>query len=410
LADYRNASTLLPGAASDYPAADADWGDIDGDGDQDVVVANDGDGTRPLLLINNGSFTNQVTARFPAAARVSLSQVELGDVDGDGDLDLFLGGGTNTLVPEPNRLLLNDGTGQVSLAPLPSGAGQVLDAEFGDLDGDGDLDLVVANRPDANHASPRAEPTVLYENDGFGGFTPSGALTGLPGNESHGAGGGIALGDVDHDADLDLLIVFSDPSGPGAQNVLYRNEGSLSFSDITTALPAIADNSSEAEFGDFNQDGLLDIFVANSILAVPGANLLLNLGNVGPGGTPSFTDAPVRLPASFGPATGIRLSTDVGDVDGDGDLDIVVGIHEFFRGGGMTSGETVVLLNRGGKQDFRLGHFEVDSSFSSFGSFVAADVSLGDMDRDGDLDLYIASSGPFVGGGPPADRLIRNDL
>ncbi len=415
---FSDGTALLDPDAALRSASDVDWADIDRNGRQDVVVANGGDGELPLVLVNAfGFLTNEAATRLPLEAQVPAVCVEVGDVNLDGFFDLFLGASRNVASPAPNRLLLNDGSGHFTLAgSFPGGAGQALDAEFGDLDGDRDLDLVLANQPDPLHPGEVPDAVVLYVNQGglqggtLGTFVADALFGSLPGNGAHADGGDVSLGDVDNDGDLDLFVARTEGS-LGAQNQLFLNDGSLGFTDVTgTALPAILDNSFEADFADFDGDGRLDLFVANSISTAPGAHLLLNQGPVGPGGTPVFADASANVPASLGPTTNVRLALDIGDVDQDGDPDVAIGIHELPAGPPpFTNGKAVLLLNQGGNQGGTPATFALHTGFDPFALMVGADLAFGDVDADGDLDLYLANSGRlFV---PDfQDRLLVNDF
>lgn len=419
-ATFTDATANLDPAAALFPATDIDWVDLDKDGDFDAVVANDdGFGSPPLLLMNQGLgvMQDESALRLPPLAMIALSCLEAADVNGDGHVDLFFGGGTDTVLPAPNTLLLNDGSGIFSVEPtFPAGLGFALDAEFADVDGDGDLDLLVSNMQDPDFLFEIPDPTTLYVNQGglqggtAGQFVEDPNFSAIGSNQALADGGDVSLADVDNDGDLDVYICGSDIVTGGWQNLLFVNDGTGGFTDVTaTGLPVIADNSFEADFADVDGDGLLDIFIANSILSQPNAvHLLLNQGPVGPGGTPVFVDGSANVPSFLGPATGIRLATDIGDVDGDGDPDVVIGIHEFFNGGG-TAGESVLLLNEGGLQGSAPGSFVIDTQFSTTFPFIDADVALEDMDNDGDLDLYVANGGRLLGG-IPQDVLMQNDL
>jgi hypothetical protein len=150
------------------------------------------------------------------------------------------------------------------------------------------------------------------------------------------------------------------------------------------------DKTFDVSLGDFDADGDLDVFVANNAFSDPTTVHLFRNVTTTPD-QPLFVDGSSALPLDLGTNTLIRISSTTGDVDGDGDLDLVVGIHELPSGGG-TAGSTKLLINQGGTQLGTVGTFAVNGSFLP-PSFVASDVALGDVDADGDLDLYLANTG-----------------
>jgi hypothetical protein len=402
-------SGVLPGSTALSGATDVDWVDVNRDGLDDVFVATEG---LPNLLINlGGTFADQAALRLPAAAMGGIGHVEAADVDSDGDPDLFLGAAFDPSAPAANLLLVNQGGFYSVDAQFPAGAGRPIDAEFGDVDSDGDLDLVVANSQDNDHPSEVPDGVVLYINAG-GQFTAQPGFGSVPGTGAHASGGSVALGDVDRDGDLDLYVARADTAAGGLQNSLLANDGAGSFTDITSlSIPPMVDNTFEAEFVDVNGDGWLDIAAANSITSVTTAHHLLLSFGVSPfTGQVAYSDASALLvPPSFGPATKIRLGLDVADVDGDGDPDLLYSIHQLFDDFGMLDGDAALLLNQGGIQGGTLGAFALDPSFVVPGSgFVCSDAAFGDADHDGDLDLFLASDGDLFGMFPPADVLMVN--
>ena len=185
-----------------------------------------------------------------------------GDVDGDGDLDLLLGneGG--------NRLLLNDGRGffaDVSGARLPLGKApeETREADFGDVDGDGDPDIFFANvRLFMTQALARNR---LLINDGRGFFTDETAGR-LPEDADNTFDGDFA--DVDRDGDLDVVTAnLDDVTGRhfDAPYRVYLNDGKGVFKEGTGAVlpPGIAGNGLDIEAADFSGDGLIDLYLAS---------------------------------------------------------------------------------------------------------------------------------------------------
>ena len=200
-----------PGA--DRTTQDLELGDIDGDGDLDLIEANE-DGNRVLVNDGSGHFTDETDARFPPRSDEETREAELGDIDGDGDLDLILA----NVAFRPgksgvNRALVNDGNGffsDESVVRLGAGAISTVDVELADLDGDGDLDLIEANFGGSGYR--------VLTNDGDGRFADA-TPTFLPGDVV-GAGVAIELFDADGDGRLDLFLTHYQ----GGDHLLLRND------------------------------------------------------------------------------------------------------------------------------------------------------------------------------------------
>ncbi len=197
----------------------AAWGDYNNDGFEDLFVANVGGRNDSLYLNNtNGTFTPILTGEIVNDGKQSFC-ANWGDYDNDGHLDLFV---TIRGFPETNRLYRNAGNGTFTKATsgdvvTDSHNGFMFGSGWGDYDNDGFLDLVVAKTGGGIDAGKR-DP--LYRNDGAGGFNR--ILTG-PIVQVSDVSGGCAWGDYNNDGKLDLFVVNT------TTNFLFRNDGNGTF-------------------------------------------------------------------------------------------------------------------------------------------------------------------------------------
>ncbi len=309
-------------------------GDLDGDGDLDMALSN-GDSNDVSVLLNNSDGTFAPQARY--AAGDTPGGVSLGDVDGDGNLDMVVA----NFVSDDVSVLLNNSDG--TFAPqtrFASGNGS-FDVSLGDLDGDGDLDMAVA-------VATSDDVNVLLNNG-------NGTFKFLASYEAGNSPRGVALGDLDGDGHLDIAVAnwFS-----GDTSVLLNNGNGTFAPQIRYA----AGNGLESvSLGDLDGDGDLDIALNGSVLLNNGN------GNFGP-------------PALF-PGADNRTGVSLGDLDGDGDLDMT---FTNFGAAGILD-YVSVLLNNGG------GMFAVQDNYTTGDD--PSSVSLGDLDGDGDLDMAVANRG-----------------
>jgi len=287
----------------------AEFGDVDGDGDVDLLLAQDYS-RQMLLLINNGAgvFANETSFRIPTL-NTSTSRATFGDVDGDGDLDIALcNSGTSRFgtTGQP-RLYLNDSTGRftdATVGRIPTGnISQQLDMLFLDIDGDYDLDLFVGTRASAPSQSR------LWLNNGSGVFSTGGNF---PNDTTAYA---YDAGDIDGDGDLDLI---GTNAGPSSQELLARNANGLgtAWTNISSSIsPNPSSDDNDTKFFDMDNDGDFDL-----VVAVLGATKRIYRNN----GTGAFTQVTNIITA----ATDASLDVKVADFDGDGRYDIVTGQGE----------------------------------------------------------------------------------
>jgi len=305
-------------------------GDLDGDGNLDAFVGNGfGEGNRVWLGNGSGNFTDSGQNLGNHESR----GVSLGDVDGDGDLDAFIA----NFLGQANRVWLNDGNGNFTDSGQSLGSGNSQSVRLGDVDGDGDLDAFVANEGQGNR---------VWLNDGSGNFTDSGQNLGNYSSQS------VRLGDVDGDGDLDAFV-----ANFGKGNRVWLNDGSGNFADSGQTL---GDHLSlGVSLGDVDGDGDLDAFVSNRN---QGNRVWLN------DGSGNFTDS--------GQSLGDRFSrgASLGDVDGDGDLDAF--IANYGVGNRVWLNDSSGSFTDGGQ---------------TLGDPISLGVSLGDVDGDGDLDAFVAN-------------------
>jgi hypothetical protein len=321
-------------------------GDYDNDGDLDLFVTSFGPET---LYRNNGdgTFTDVTSQAGVSDPLWSTSAVFL-DYDRDGDLDLFVANyldftiagnksctdalgardycGPRAYRPAPDRLYRNEGNGRFSnvteSAGISAADGAGLGVAAGDYNGDGWLDLYVAND---------ATPNQLWINRHDGTFADEGVLSGSALNAAGNPEGsmGIASGDFDGDGDEDLFVT----NIVGETFALYVNDGRGSFEDARLrsglASPTAAFTGFGTDWFDYDNDGWLDLFVANgavnTIEAQRGQPSPFRMTNqlFHNSGAGRF----VETTAAAGPAFArpeIGRGAAFGDIDNDGDIDIVV--------------------------------------------------------------------------------------
>ncbi len=323
---YRNDGSVFVDVAADVGLADsentraASWGDFDGDGHIDLYVGFAPPEERSNILYRNdgdGAHFTEVTGDVNVELVTNTRQVSWIDFDNDGDLDLFV-----AVRNGPNHLYRNDGSRftDVSREMSIDDPRRTVGAAWFDFDIDGDLDLYVTNQ--------NGDRNGLYRNDGawFIDVAPElGADKG--GRPLQYSYGGIrpSLADYDNDGDLDILAVNYGPTG------LLRNDAGRRFVDVGLELGvAINSRYDTGTWGDFDNDGRLDVYINGTI-----------------GRDVAYRDYLFRnegsLFADVTPAIMIQQDSDHGahwvDFDADGDIDLSLtgagadGMHHLLRNG-----------------------------------------------------------------------------
>ncbi len=310
--------------------------DVDGNGRLDVVQPGGygEDLDRLWMQQEGGSFLEEAATRLPPGWMSRAGAAHFADTDDDGDPDLYVTDwGNAPLMAEGNVLALRNEGGVfqawegVLPAPLDSGDGNTpIDLDAQDVDGDLDLDLLV------NHRNGRSR---LFRNDGEGGFTASDEdLPEKQGPYTY----NLEACDVDGDGDLDLLADNAAADlGSGHRTQVLVNDGTGHFSDESetrvSGEPNTDDNA--VKCADVDDDGDYDLLVAS--LAHSSEKLLLNGG----GGVFQYVDD--AFPEIDDPTLGI----DVGDINGDGILDVVTGqgegtprLNRLYLGTGPSAADT----------------------------------------------------------------------
>ncbi|MEN8174761.1 MAG: CRTAC1 family protein [Pseudomonadota bacterium] len=371
------------------------------------------------------TFTDITDQAGIALTGLLVESLAFGDFDDDGDADLYLTGNGG------NRLFRNDGNGEFTDITDAAGVGDSafgVGAAFADLDNDGDLDLYVVNF--------QGGPDLLYRNEGPDSgysFTNVAAAAGIT-NEA--SSRGMAFIDFDRDGLLDIYV------NAIGNDILYRNEGDLLFTDVAAAagVQGVSGQGVGVVATDVNNDGWVDLFTGNrsgdpnrlflnqggtfaDITAAAGITETgLGMGvisfdydndgdfdlywttwpdNAGPrnnafyeniGGDAIPVFAEIAESTGTADAAGWGISANTGDIDNDGWMDFFV-----TNGFDDSTSPNVLFRNLGDTT------FEDITDTIGGGAFDGRGVAFADIDNDGDLDLAVTADV-----GEPT-RLWRND-
>lgn len=328
------------------------WGDYDLDGLDDLYLTQDG--VANLLFANQGGLWTVIPS-LPTQDTGPGRGAAWGDLDADGDLDLYFAN-----AGAPNRLLRNDGPmvfTDISTPPIDD-PGFGTGVAWVDADGDGYLELSLAQA--------MGMPNALFDwrQPPWSFFDVAMPPMGLPGDQY-----ATVWCDWDLDGDQDAYLASSN----GQTNRLCRNDGGMLFTDVSMPPVDTMGSSHGAAWGDYDNDGDLDLFVGN----YGQSNQLFR--NDGPGAWLDVSAGPI-------PAGGLTWNVTWGDYDNDADLDVFV----------SNLGANQLLRNDGGGVFTDVTQAPLTNTADTRGAAWA------DYDNDGELDLYMANYGA-------ANVLVRND-
>jgi len=374
---------------------DGDMGDIDGDGWMDRSLI-----ARYGLLLNTGGgmmtpVANTVTGgtlRFGDKDGVGNDAAQWADVDNDGDFDIIQGGNGEALVLQINA------AGRFSGKPIPSVS--ALNIVNTDLEKDGDVDLVIAHSfcSDAlcGHGCPDSSCTGgtwpkqfnILRNDGTGVFTNVTVAAGFPANFGEKLIIGPVSGDVDGDGDFDLMMI----NGIDRAITLARNNGAgvftrtnISFAVAMAAIRPISSGFSQGmNLGDIDGDGDLDLVAAlvrdtaGSPSPRVGHAIFINNGSGG------FVEETATRFTVAGTSFYTGGNGKLMDVDYDGDLD-------FFAFNGDTKHFQLYLNDATGRFTYDAAQSRTFTGGSATGT--GADTDVTDLNRDGAYDVWIGAAG-----------------
>jgi hypothetical protein len=367
--------------------------DFDGDGFLDIVTSTS-DIYGQLRYYKNegdGTFTER-TEEAGLLGQIGGLNLVHADYDGDGDRDVLVlrGGWQGTYGRIPNSLLRNRGDGRFTDVTRRAGIGEnsypCQVAAFADYDLDGDLDLFFANETPPPESGLKY-PCELFRNEGDGTFTDVAAEAGV---ESFKLAKGAAWGDFDGDRDPDLFV-----SNQYDINRFYRNNGDGTFTNIADELGVDEPRLSfPTWFWDYDNDGRLDLFVAgyggdvNEVAKNylrPEGKYALNALYHNEGG--AFRDLARESGLT---RQALVMGANFGDLDNDGWLD-------FYLGTG-TPDFDALMPNLMYRSDGKGGFQDVTTS-GGFGNLQKGHgIAFGDVDNDGDEDVYLQSGGIYPSG------------
>ena len=393
---------------NEFLGAGGGFFDYDNDGDLDLYLMNGAvqldhlqAGPKPTnaLYRNNGDSTfTEITERANIEDPHFGLGCAVGDYDNDGDLDLYL---TNF---GPNQLYQNNGDGTFTNRSDQSGLADLkfsTSCAWADVDNDGFLDLYVANYADYNpqqdkrcdvrgtwvYCGPRAYPPIsdsFYHNNRNGTFSDWLSESGLN-VESTAHGLGVTFADYDNDADLDLYVANDQDA-----NFLFQNLGDGKFEEIALfvgvshGLMGKEEAGMGTAFGDFNNDGFLDLTVSN--FQEETNTLYINEEGV------FFSDVTITTGVAKPTQAFLGWGIQFFDYDNDGLKDIYVANGHVMDNinqinANITLAQKNLLLRNMGNQVFQPVSDKTGLALQK----VSRAAAFGDYDNDGDIDILVTN-------------------
>ena len=354
--------TSIPLTGVQYSSAA--WGDYNNDGYLDILLTGD---SKSKIYKNNGNntFTEQTSISLDEVFEPSVAW---GDYDNDGDLDILLTGSGESIIYRNNGNNTFTKQAQIKLEGVFEGS-----AAWGDYNNDGNMDILLTG-----HLASGKTISKIYRNNGENAFVEQTSIV-LSGVWC----GSIAWGDYDNDGDLDILLTgCTSISGSDLISKIYQNNGNNTFTELTS-ISLIGVVRGSARWGDYDNDGDLDILITGS-----GSSTIVYRND----GDNTFTEqASISI-------IGVEYSSAAwGDYDNDGDLDILLSGNHLVNG--QITGISKIYQNKGNNS------FGEQTSISFIGVGNGSTVAWGDYDNDGDLDILLTGNSKSG----PISKIYRNN-